>query len=149
MTRMHTNETKMLRLCCECKQQGVKMKSLKSLLLLSTILLVTSCNYHYTRGGNGVSAQNTDESKPTDPVSATVVTYDDVQTTVFAVSCQQCHLQKNAPLTFNDYVNVSKYLGDIKTKVAAKKMPPSSAPQLSQIQLQALNTWLDAGGPEQ
>lgn len=127
---------------------------MKKIILLTIVSLVFGCNYHSTNApgpGNSGLSTTPEPTNPGDPGATTpaepTVRFADVKTNVFDTSCTSCHESRGLSLNFSSYTNVSKYLTKIRNDVFVNRsMPPSG--DLTTLQKQILQTWLNSGAPE-
>ena len=103
----------------------------------------------------GVSAAR--DQAPRDPS----VTFSKDVAPIFQQKCQVCHQPNSiAPMTLVNYADAKRFAGAIKTKVAARVMPPwhvdknigvrafKNDRSLTDDQINTIVSWVDAGAPE-
>lgn len=105
-------------------------------ILYSFAFIVSACG-NFLKEKNPNNNQNVSQSLPVETLN-----FDKVRAQIFVPYCISCHLQ------YGDYKFVKKDLTGIQASINQNRMPKNAPPLSSELK-QVLNSWIQAGAPEQ
>ena len=116
------------------------MKPNLQLFHFAVVLFLGGCTYHIDKNAPY------DTSVPAELVNK--VSFQDVNTRVFATSCTPCH-GSSGGVNLETYQSAKQNLESIRQAVLIeRRMPKAPYAPLNREQLEILSAWIQAGGPE-